>query len=311
MAQSGFHGQKFEELLHLQNTPSSLITRSMRGVEIAVTETRDDNPEPGLCGAIEPEDAYIVSLKLRDYPDCEYWERGKCVTKPNIRAGTTYLYDLKCDPRFVIDKPFHSLHFYVPGSALNGIAEHATTRRVGQLDCQFGTGFRDEAVHHIGASLLQGLRRPSEANQLFVDHMMLALTAHVAQAYGGLHLTEPARGGLAPWQLKRACERLASDLSGKLTLQDIAAEFDLSVSYFSRAFRTSAGLPPHQWLLRQRVSTAKQLMTCKDLSLAEIAMSAGFANQSHFTRVFSALVGISPGLWRREAGGAPEGQDLP
>ena len=98
MAQSGFHGEKFRELLHLQDTPSSLIARSVRGVEVAATETRDDNPAPGLCGAIAPEDAYIVSLKLRDYPDCEYWEHGKCVTKPNIRAGATYLYDLKNDP---------------------------------------------------------------------------------------------------------------------------------------------------------------------------------------------------------------------
>jgi len=308
MAQSGFHSQKFKELLHLQNTPSSLITRSVRGVEVAATETRDDNPIPGLCGAIIPEDAYIVSFKLRDYPDCEYWEHGKCVTKPNIRAGTTYLYDMKCDPRFVIDKPFHSLHFYVPALALNGIAEQFGARRVGQLDCQFGTGFHDEIVPHIGASLLQGLRRPSEANQLFIDHMMLALTAHVAQAYGGLRNAELVSRGLAPWQVKRACERLQSDLSGKFTLEEIAAELGLSVSHFSRAFRTSVGVPPHQWLLRQRVSAAKQLMTVRGLSLAEIATSAGFAHQSHFTRVFSTLVGVSPAVWRREAQGAPENE---
>ena len=308
MAQSGFHGQKFRELLHLQNTPSSLITRSVRGVEVAATETRDDNPVPGLCGAIIPEDAYIVSLKLRDYPDCEYWEHGKCVTKPNIRAGATYLYDMKNDPRFVIDKPFHSLHFYVPALALNGIAEQFGVRRVGQLDCQFGTGFRDGVVHHIGASLLQGLRRASEANQLFVDHMMLALTAHVAQAYGGLRNAEPLGGGLAPWQVRRACEKLESDLSGKLPLQDIAAELGLSVSHFSRAFRKSVGLPPHQWLLRRRVSASKQLMTVRGISLAEIAISAGFANQSHFTRVFSALVGVSPAVWRRVALGGLESE---
>lgn len=63
-----------------------------------------------------------------------------------------------------------------------------------------GTGFRDEVVHHVGAALLQGLRRPSEANQLFVDHVMLALTAHVAQTCGGLRNAEPVGGGLAPWQ---------------------------------------------------------------------------------------------------------------
>ena len=87
--------------------------------------------------------------------------------------------------------------------------------------------------------------------------------------------------------MKRACEKLDSDLTGKISLQQIAAEFDLSVSHFSRAFRVSTGLPPHQWLLRQRVNTAKQLMTVRDLPLSEIAISAGFANQSHFTRVFS------------------------
>ena len=98
----------------------------------------------------------------------------------------------------------------------------------------------------------------------------------------------------------------SSDLGGKLSLQQIAAEFDLSVSHFSRAFRISTGLPPHQWLLQQRVKAAKQLMTVRDLPLSEIAMSAGFANQSHFTRVFSAVVGVSPGAWRREAHGVPE-----
>ncbi|OKO91731.1 AraC family transcriptional regulator [Bradyrhizobium sp. NAS80.1] len=308
MAQSSFHGQKWKDLLHLRDTPSSVITRSLRGVEIVATETRDDNPVPGLCGQIVPEDAYIVSLKLREYPDCEYWEHGKCVTKTNIRPGATYLYDMKCDPRFVIDKPFHSLHFYIPAAALNGVAEQYRARRVGQLDCQFGTGFSDETVYHIGASLLRGLRRPSEANQLVIDHMMLALTAHVAQAYGGLHVSEAVRGGLAPWQAKRACERLEADLGGRLSLEQIAVELDLSVRHFSRAFRTTIGLPPHQYLLRQRVKVAKQLLMVRDLPLSDIAISAGFANQSHFTRVFTSMVGISPGAWRRENGGGRESE---
>ena len=308
MAQSGFHGEKYRDFLRLREAPPSLATRSLRGVHVAVTETRDDNPVHGLCGEIPLEDAYIVSLKLRDYPDCEYWERGKCVVRPDVRAGTTYLYDLKYNPRFVIEKPFHSLHFYLPALALDGVAEDAGARRVGQIDCQFGTGFRDEIVRHIGASLMQALRRPSEANQLFVDHMMLALTAHVAEAYGGLHVSKPGRGALAPWQVRRACERLEANLAGTVSLQQIAAEFDLSVSYFSRAFRVSTGLPPHRWLLRQRVKVAKQLMAIRELPLSEIAISAGFANQSHFTRVFSSAVGVSPGTWRREKLGSKEAE---
>ena len=309
MTQAGAYGQKLGQFLHLKDAPPSLITRSLRGVKLEVTETRNDNPVSGLSGSLAPEDAFLVSLKLHDYPDCELWERGKCVMKADVRAGATYLYDLKRDPRYVINKPFHSLFFYIPRTALDSITEQAGAPRVDELACRLGVGHDDTVIRHLGASLLEGLQRPDETNQLFVDHMMLGFTAHVAQAYGGLRrVAKSARGGLAPWQMKRACERLESDLGGKLSLEKIATEFDLSVSHFSRAFRVSTGLPPHQWLLRQRVKTAKQLLTVRDLPLAEIAMSAGFANQSHFTRVFSAVVGVSPGAWRREAYGDPESE---
>jgi AraC family transcriptional regulator len=309
MTQASTFGRRLGQFLHLKDAPPSLVTRSLRSVELAVTETRDDNPVPGLSGTLPSEDSFLVSLKLHDFPDCELWERGKCVMKRDVRAGATYLYDLKRDPRYVIDKPFHSLFFYLPRSALDSVAEQSGAPRIGELGCELGIGHDDAVIRHIGASFLEGLGRPDETNQLFVDHMMLALTAHVAQTYGGLRRSaELARGGLAPWQAKRACERLESDLGGKLSLHQIATEFDLSVSHFSRAFRISTGLPPHQWLLRQRVNAAKQLMTVRDLPLSEIAMSAGFANQSHFTRVFSAVVGVSPGVWRREVPGASEGE---
>jgi len=287
--------------LRLRDAPPSLVTRTLRGIDLAITETQDANPVPGRSGSMADE-AYLVSLKLHDYPDCELWNHGKCVTKADVRAGTTYLYDLRSDPGYIIDKPFHSLQFYLPRSALDGLAKESRTLPVRDLACQFGFGHDDKVMRHIGACLLEALSRPDEANQLFIDHMMLAFAAHVAQAYGGFqNAAGSVRGGLAPWQVKRACERLDANLGGTLALQQIAAEFDLSVSHFSRAFRISTGLPPHQWLLRQRVKAAQQLMTVRDLPLSEIAISVGFANQSHFTKVFSAQVGVSPAIWRRES----------
>ncbi|WP_456741191.1 MULTISPECIES: helix-turn-helix domain-containing protein [unclassified Bradyrhizobium] len=308
MAYASTFGQRVRQQMHLRDAPPSLITRSRRGIELAVTETRNDNPVPGRSGSVADE-AYFVSLKLHNYPDCELWDRGKCFAKVDVKAGTTYLYDLRSDPGFIIDKPFHSLHFYLPRSALDGFARESRAPRIGDLACQFGVGHEDEIMRHIGASMMEALRRPAEANQLFIDHMMLAFTAHIAQTYGGWQrTTELARGGLAPWQVKRSCERLDSDLGGQFSLQQVAAELGLSVSHFSRAFRISTGLPPHQWLLRQRVKAAKQLMSVRDLPLSEIAISAGFANQSHFTKVFSAQVGVSPAAWRREALGMRDGE---
>lgn len=310
MTSTGAYGERLGALLRLDEVPPTLMTRSLRNTEIVATETRNDNPVLGLSGSFAAEDAYLVSLKLRDYPECEIWEQGRHLTKADVHAGTTYLYDLKADPRYVIDKPFHSLHFYVPRSALDGLADQSGARRIDALDCS-PVGHDDAIVRHIGVCLGDGLRRPDEVNQLFIDHMMLALTAHVAATYGGYrHKAGTGRGALAPWQLARACDKLEADLGGKVPLQAIAAELGLSVSHFSRAFRAATGLPPHRWLLHHRVRTAKRLISERGLSLSEVAISAGFASQSHFTRVFSAVAGISPGAWRRDVEGitGPKGQ---
>ena len=173
MTQAGAYGQRLGQFLRLKDAPPALVARSLRSAELAVTETRNDHPVPGLSGSLAAEDAFLVSLKLHDYPDCEVWERGKSIMKADVRAGTTYLYDLKRDPRYVIDKPFHSLFFYIPRSALDGIAEQSSAPRIDELDCQVGVGHDDGIIRHIGASLQEGLRRPDEANQLFIDHMML------------------------------------------------------------------------------------------------------------------------------------------
>ena len=107
----GFYGQTVRRFLHLEHEPVSLITRSLRNAEIAVTEARDDAPVPRPSGEMGLADANVISLMLNDYPNCETWERGRRAIKTDIRAGATHLYDLKNDVRFVIDKPFHSLHF--------------------------------------------------------------------------------------------------------------------------------------------------------------------------------------------------------
>ena len=99
MKQTGFYGQTVRRFLHLEHEPPSSITRSLRNAEVAVTETRDDAPVRSLSGEMGLEDAYVVSLKLNDYPSCELWERGNSVTKADIRAGATYLYDMKNDPQ--------------------------------------------------------------------------------------------------------------------------------------------------------------------------------------------------------------------
>lgn len=97
-------------------------------------------------------------------------------------------------------------------------------------------------------------------------------------------------------------ELLRANLKEELPLNRLATECDLSVRHFARAFRQSTGAPPHRWLLKHRIDCARELLSNRALSLTDVALVCGFADQSHFTRVLTAMVGVSPGVWRRVNG---------
>ena len=131
----------------------------------------------------------------------------------------------------------------------------------------------------------------------------IAEVFRIAAAHPQVHAVgidpRPVRGGLAPWQMRRTAQVLNEGLGSKVTLAHLAAECGLSVAHFARAFKQTTGRTPHRWLVEQRVEHAKRLLVTSALPLAEIAAICGFADQSHFTRVFSQLVGSGPGAWRR------------
>jgi AraC family transcriptional regulator len=277
-----------------------IVTRSLQGAEIAVTEVRIDKPLGRLSDPIARQDAYALSLVLCDLPDHSYWEDGRPSAMNTIRAGESLVHDLRRSPAVVVDKPMHSLLLYLPQTALDALADEANVPRVADLRYEPGVGVPDETVKHLGLSLLPAVRAPEQVSRLFMDHLTLAMAAHVAQTYGGMQSrSRPVQGGLAPWMEKRSKEMLAGDLAGSTSLHEIAHACGLSVSHFSRAFRRSTGLSPHAWLLRTRVEAAKAMLRRREESLSLIALACGFADQSHFTRVFTRHVGLSPGAWRR------------
>ena len=278
----------------------AIVTRSLHSTEIAVTEICVHRPSGRLSDPIPRVDAYMICLMLRDIPNNAYWEDGRQVSAYSLRAGEVTIHDLKREPLAVIDQPIHSLLCYIPSAALNMLADQANVPRISELRYKPGVGVFDETIRHIGLSLLPALQTPDQVSRLFTDHMTLALAAHCAQTYGGMQtLSEPLKGGLAPWQEKRSKEMLAGDLSGATPLHEIAGACGLSVSHFSRAFHKSTGLAPHAWLLQARVESAKAMLRSGDASLSAIARACGFADQSHFARVFTSRVGLSPGAWRK------------
>jgi AraC-like DNA-binding protein len=108
------------------------------------------------------------------------------------------------------------------------------------------------------------------------------------------------QSGLARWQVDLALRLLLNDSSSDHSIRQIAAHCGLSRSYFEKAFKASLGTPPHRWLVRQRIRQAEQKLEQTNDSVSSIALSCGFTDQSHLTRVFGAIVGSSPAAWRRQ-----------
>jgi AraC family transcriptional regulator len=113
------------------------------------------------------------------------------------------------------------------------------------------------------------------------------------------HALEP-KGGLSPSKLSRAKELLVEKSNRDILLADIARECGLSRQYFTKSFKATLGVTPHRWLQQYRIKKAKDLLQNTSHPIADIAIECGFADQSHFTRVFVTLTGGTPAAWRRE-----------
>jgi AraC family transcriptional regulator len=295
----GANGRNLGQRYGAEDAPF-IVTGSLRGGGITVTEIRVDEPSGRLTDPLPPEETYMLCLLLRERLNDCYWECGRQLPAATLRAGETMIHDLTREPFMLVDKPIHSLLMHLPRATLDALADDANVPRIEGLRYVPGVGVADETIKSIGLTLLPAVRAPDQISRLFMDHLTLAVAVHVAQTYGGMQARSgPIRGGLAPWQEKRSKDMLAADLTGATPLHDIALACGLSISHFARAFRRSTGLAPHAWLQRRRVDVAKDLLRRREQPLAEIALACGFANQNHFTRVFTAQVGLSPGVWRR------------
>ncbi len=299
--ESGFVGQPLGKVFQAEVAPA-FVTRRLQVAQMAVTYVRTSVPKLDVDETRPTEDAFLIAYSLRNV-NMQIWEDGRPHPKRIIGADHSLIADLNRAQACSTDEGHRTVYFYMPRMAFDEIADDLEAHRMEELRYRTGEPIEDAIISSLAKCLLSTFERPEQANRMFVDHVTFALGAHVAQAYGGLRPgSRPQKGGLAGWQEKRAKEALSASLRGEETLRDVAKQCGLSVSHFSRAFKDTTGAAPHQWLMHRRVDVAKSLLKAGRLSLSDIASECGFANQSHFTRVFSRIAGLSPGAWRRCCG---------
>jgi len=266
------------------------------------TITRLQSPAglPDRITKLSPVPALLVSISLKSLPSSSYqvWTADKLIPTSIVHPFRSNVIDFDSQPRCWAGSAFDYVHYSVPRRELDDIAEDLGFGRVS--DYRLAVLENDLVVAQITKSILPFLGRSDAPPVLALDQFSLILGAHLIQQYGVLQkAARHSKGGLAPWQKRRASELLHENMHGRIRLSDIARECGLSVSHFARSFKTSFGTSTHQWLIQRRVDQAKQLMSQTSMSLIDIAIQSGFNDQAAFTRTFHHFVGVSPGGWRR------------
>lgn len=111
--------------------------------------------------------------------------------------------------------------------------------------------------------------------------------------------SEVVQGGLAQWQIEKVDSYISRNLDARLVVEELADLASLSVSHFSRAFKTTFGESPHARVMRIRLKHAQSLLRTTDLPLSEVSLACGLSDQSHLCRLFRRVFGTTPSAWRR------------
>ena len=295
MSARGF-GDAVANSFGLNDSPTVAI-RSLRKSQVAVSRLSIGPAQLGMSARIPAEDTFILALYLSGVRHHELWRSGRRAITQGYATKSMRIVNLIEEYSANIVCPHELMAFYIPRAALDEFCHEHGLPRVSHLRCE--PGHSDPIVSQLAELLLPALESPGQASALFVDHIMLALCAHLAGSYGESRSQEGASRGLTPAELLRATEYMASQSQHDVQLADVARQCGLSRGYFAQRFKLAAGLSPHQWLQRYRIEKAQNFLATSKDSVAEIATSCGFADQSHLTRVFSRLAGDTPAAWRR------------
>jgi len=199
------------------------------------------------------------------------------------------------------DNESHLLQLYLDPQFLRATAESIDVDS-NQISIAPQFGIRDEHLHHLGMSLGHELKDANVIGRLYADSLAKVLAMQLVRRYSYLNDLQTSRGGMAPRKLRKAIEFITENLDQEqtVTLSAVAAAVGMSYFHFSRAFKQSMGISPNAYMTDQRIARAKRMLSETDLPIADIALRAGFASQSHFTTTFRKLVWTTPKAFRNK-----------
>lgn len=159
---------------------------------------------------------------------------------------------------------------------------------------------RDDTVKYVGLAMLTEMEAGGPSGRLYGESLATALAAHLLHAHRASPQTVPEGKGRLPRSgLKLVTDYVNDHLSEDLGLSEMAGIANLSPYHFSRQFKRSTGLSPHQYVIGRRVARARELLSGTELPVGDVASAVGFSNQSHLAYYIRRRFGVAPSSLRR------------
>jgi AraC family transcriptional regulator len=157
----------------------------------------------------------------------------------------------------------------------------------------------DPIIQQLAFALKLEIQTGCMSGRLYGELLGTALAARLVQNYAVSKPVEFKANGLSQSQSQRVIDYIKANLTRDLSILDLATLTSMSESHFSRSFKRSVGISPYQYLMQQRVERAKQLLEKRAIAISTIALDCGFANQTHLTKVFRQMTGMTPKAYQK------------
>lgn len=180
---------------------------------------------------------------------------------------------------------------------LRQVAEEHLGMGPSQAQLEFAEREQDPAIATIAAALAREAVRGDAGSRVYARSLAHILAVHLLRNYATSHgIESQATPAAVPRAVSRALSFIQRNHASDISLADMAAAARMSPFHFTRLFKRAIGVAPYQYLIQMRVNSARALITAGGggYSLAEIATSVGFADQSHLTRHFKRVLGVTP-----------------
>ncbi|CAB3656376.1 helix-turn-helix domain-containing protein [Achromobacter denitrificans] len=245
--------------------------------------------------------AYSVIFQMQDFASHKLWVDRKLIHAGGHSRASIALTDLTHAYACQHLSDYDNVRLQIRNDVLEELGGELYAGKVPGLRLQQGA--EDETMRLLVQALLPSLMRREPGDEAFIEHLTLAMVAHLLRRYGqaGMRGADGrAAGKLSGPQLAKAAEYVEAHLAQNIALADIARHCGMSRATFARAFKAAMGTTPFAWIRERRLEHAMSLLRQSDLSLADISAECGFSDQSHFARSFTRNVGVAPRAWRSE-----------